>query len=295
MKPQISVIIPVKNDTARLLKCLKALEKQTLSRDLFEVIVVDNNSRPPVPESSVISPKMTVRLLSEPSASGFAARNNGAENALGEILAFTDADTIPDPHWLEKGSESLRANHYAAFSGGKVEIIMSKTKKPDAVECFEYFYGFDQIRYIRKHNFAVTANMFTTKDMFLKTGGFNSTLKSGGDREWGQRAIRFGKGVYCKSAVVCHPARKNWAELKEKIIRTLDGYFQINSEKKVSRLKLMPEIAGDLFPAKQFFELFFIKNGPLSWKIKAFCVLVRLKLYRSFLKLKFICGTNNHD
>lgn len=286
MRPQISVIIPVKDDTARLAKCLKALEKQTLSKDFFEVIVVDNNSRPPISESAVKSEKINITLLKESINSSFAARNNGASNALGDFLAFTDADTIPDPNWLNSGVESLRASRYAAFSGGKVEMILSK--KPDAVECFEYFYGFDQVRYIKKHHFAVTANMFTTKDLFVKTGGFNSGLKSGGDKEWGERAIKYGKGIYCEKAVVKHPARKNWDELKTKIERTLGGYVQINLNRKISKSKMLTEITGDMFPIRQVLDLFFIKKGPVIWKIKALPILIRLKLYRSYLKLKFL-------
>lgn len=286
MKPQISVIIPVKDDSVRLLKCLKALEKQTIPKDTFEVIVIDNNSKPPVSENAVKSERINILLIKESINSGFAARNNGAKNASGDFLAFTDADTIPDPDWLNLGIESLRASRYAAFSGGKVEMILSK--KPDSVECFEYFYGFDQVRYIKKHHFAVTANMFTTKEMFIKTGGFNSELKSGGDKEWGERAIKYGKGIYCSQAVVKHPARKNWDELKTKIERTLGGYVQINLNRKISKSKMLAEITGDMFPVRQIVDLFFIKKGPVLWKIKALPVLIRLKLYRSYLKLKFL-------
>lgn len=288
MKPLISVIIPVKDDTLRLMKCLEALESQNMPQGSFEVIVVDNNSSPAVPSDIAGSRKMPVKLINELRQSGFAARNTGIVNSKGDILAFTDSDTVPSPDWLKKGYECLTDSSNAPFAGGNVEIELSE--KPGPVEFFEFFYGFDQERYIRHLNFSVTANMFTTRELFIKTGGFSNELKSGGDREWGNRASKHGKGVYCKDAVVLHPARKDWNELALKIRRTLDGYFQINAVKKAGRLRLIPEIAGDMFPAKQFFELFFIKNGPLSWKAKAFCVLIRLKYYRSYLKFKFICG-----
>ena len=42
--PFVSVIIPVFNDSDRLLTCLKALEHQTYPKNLYEVIVVDNDS-----------------------------------------------------------------------------------------------------------------------------------------------------------------------------------------------------------------------------------------------------------
>ena len=40
----VSVIIPVWNDSRRILKCIDALKKQTIPADQFEVIVVDNGS-----------------------------------------------------------------------------------------------------------------------------------------------------------------------------------------------------------------------------------------------------------
>ncbi|MEO1520488.1 MAG: glycosyltransferase family A protein, partial [Cyanobacteria bacterium J06633_2] len=42
--PFVSVIIPVFNDSARLFRCLKALEKQTYPSDRHEIIVIDNGS-----------------------------------------------------------------------------------------------------------------------------------------------------------------------------------------------------------------------------------------------------------
>ena len=44
----VSVIIPVFNDSARLLHCLRALEQQSYRKSAYEVIVVDNGSDEPV-------------------------------------------------------------------------------------------------------------------------------------------------------------------------------------------------------------------------------------------------------
>jgi cellulose synthase/poly-beta-1,6-N-acetylglucosamine synthase-like glycosyltransferase len=42
-KPFVSVIIPVYNNLERLKTCLEALEEQTYPRNLYEVIVVNND------------------------------------------------------------------------------------------------------------------------------------------------------------------------------------------------------------------------------------------------------------
>jgi cellulose synthase/poly-beta-1,6-N-acetylglucosamine synthase-like glycosyltransferase len=42
--PSISVVVPSYNEEARIGRCLASLADQTLSRDEYEVIVVDGNS-----------------------------------------------------------------------------------------------------------------------------------------------------------------------------------------------------------------------------------------------------------
>ena len=42
--PMISVIIPTYNRSEFLFNTLKSISEQSLSKDLFEIIIVDNNS-----------------------------------------------------------------------------------------------------------------------------------------------------------------------------------------------------------------------------------------------------------
>ena len=44
----VSVIIPVFNDLAGLLRCLDGLERQTYPASKIQVVVVDNGSTPPI-------------------------------------------------------------------------------------------------------------------------------------------------------------------------------------------------------------------------------------------------------
>jgi GT2 family glycosyltransferase len=49
--PHVSVVIPVYRDWRRLGACLAALEAQTIPRECFEILVVDNDEAPlPVAE-----------------------------------------------------------------------------------------------------------------------------------------------------------------------------------------------------------------------------------------------------
>jgi hypothetical protein len=68
------------------------------SRRPVEVVVVDNRSTDPTREIVASYP---VRLVEERGVqSSYAARNRGVVASTGEVLAFTDADCIPDRGWL---------------------------------------------------------------------------------------------------------------------------------------------------------------------------------------------------
>lgn len=95
---RLSVIIPVRADP-RLAHCLGALGRQTLPRALFEMIVVDNDGRE---NTARIAERASARCIVQRDGGSYAARQRGADESLGEILAFTDADCEPPPDWLAR-------------------------------------------------------------------------------------------------------------------------------------------------------------------------------------------------
>lgn len=104
-----SVLIVAYNAAAHLVGCLAALEKQTLPRHRFEVIVVDNAS---ADDTMGLRPRFPwVRFHRLPRNVGFARGNNAAaELAHGRTLVLLNPDTEPDPFWLEELLRAVAAN-----------------------------------------------------------------------------------------------------------------------------------------------------------------------------------------
>jgi glycosyltransferase involved in cell wall biosynthesis len=102
----ISVIVPVRNGGSALPQCLEALANSAY-RD-FEVIVVDDCSSDDTP---TIAERMGARCIRTPRNIGPAgARNLGSRHALGEILAFVDADVVLPPEGLALIAENFASN-----------------------------------------------------------------------------------------------------------------------------------------------------------------------------------------
>jgi GT2 family glycosyltransferase len=97
-----SVLIVNYNGGAHLAACLAALEEQTLPREQFEVIVLDNNSHDH--SADVVPVRFPWATLLRSSVNlGFAEGNNvAASQASHETLVLLNNDTIPDPFWLEE-------------------------------------------------------------------------------------------------------------------------------------------------------------------------------------------------
>jgi glycosyltransferase involved in cell wall biosynthesis len=216
--PTVSVIVPVKDDE-RLALCLLALSRQEYPAALVDVIVVDNGSR--VSPRAVVDRFPTARLLFEPQAGSYAARNTGLAAATGDVIAFTDADCIPAPTWLAAAASALRDG--ADIVAGHVEVFAQDPRRPRPVEAYEVVHGFPQEAYVRRGGCA-TANLVTTRALFDRVGPFLGTLRSGGDIEWTRRATNRGASLrYVPEAQVRHPARRECREVYRKYLRVQAG------------------------------------------------------------------------
>lgn len=184
--PRVSVIVPVFNDQHGIEKLLAALRAQTYAN--FEVIVVDNGSTPPLDPG--LAWPFSLSLLRCETPGSYAARNRGTWAATGGVLAFIDADCVPDPTWLEQGIARLTTGGERLVVGG--EVLFNAPEQRSAVALYQLATGFQQEMNIQHRRFSATANLFCTTELFRELGGFDERLLSGGDREWAWRAAAAG-------------------------------------------------------------------------------------------------------
>jgi len=222
--PLISVVIPVWNNLDLIAKCLTALAEQTYPRDRFEVLVVDNGSTDAT--ANVARSYPFVAVLSEQVAGSYRARNRGLRSARGEYVAFTDADCIPDPDWLTAAVRAAGLCPQAGVLAGQVDLFRADSSGSLACEKYEYAFEFDQAKNV-SHGVCVTANWMSRRQLLLDLGGFDESVKSGGDWNLCGRIRAAGHPiVYVQGMRVGHPVRASLALLMAKRRRTIGGRWQ---------------------------------------------------------------------
>jgi cellulose synthase/poly-beta-1,6-N-acetylglucosamine synthase-like glycosyltransferase len=279
--PDVTVIIPVYKDWPRLRTCLRALARQDYARDGFEIIVVDNGSPSPLP-TELRREFTRIRFEHESKVGSYAARNKGLSLAKGELLAFTDADCIPDPGWLSSGVRHLQNDPECGLVGGRVELVFQKENEPNLYELYESLTDFRQHDNVTGLHFSVTANLFTTRRVVDTVGPFADNAKSFGDFEWGQRVHAAGlRMAYCEEAVVRHPARASFAALATTARRHIGGTSDLKGAQRAGGAqRIATEIVWSLTPPlRSMYRLWSQShNRPLPMRLGVVGLRLRMKL-----------------
>jgi len=165
MEPQVTVIVPTRNEEKNISACLQSIKKQDYKN--VELIIVDNYSSDKTPR---IAKKFTPNVYSfGPERS--AQRNFGAKKAKGNWLLFLDADQKAPVNLISKCILKIKKNPKI-----KVLIIAERVNRN----------GFwSKCRDLEKRSYfgndLVEAPRFTNKKTFAKTDGYDENLIAGED------------------------------------------------------------------------------------------------------------------
>jgi lipopolysaccharide/colanic/teichoic acid biosynthesis glycosyltransferase/GT2 family glycosyltransferase len=207
---RISVIIPTYNSQETISNCLQALEQQTLSRDIYEIIVVDDGSTDNT--CNLVKSFADVQLIENAHGGPSVTRNLGAKTASGEIIVFTDSDCTPTSNWLEEITGSFQNSNLIGVNG------VYRSNQKNIVARFvqlEYQYKYQRMARNQFVDFIDTYSAAYRRDIFLKNGGFDSTftVASVEDQELSFRLAQKGYHmIFAPKAAVFHQHDHNFRE-----------------------------------------------------------------------------------
>jgi len=125
-KPEVSVIIPARNEEANLGACLESLVSQAGVE--FEIIVVNDHSTDRTGEIAVSFPGVRV-IEAGALPQGWTGKNNavacGAREARGRWLLFTDADTVHLPGSQARALSEAREHKAEMLSYSPEQIAVT--------------------------------------------------------------------------------------------------------------------------------------------------------------------------
>lgn len=217
--PAISVVMPTHGRPELLRRCLCALIAQAYPADRFEIVVVEDGG--PGEAEHVVHdlrerhPEPRLSYLAVEQGGPGAARNAGLRHATGQVIAFTDDDTIPDRHWLLEGVRALQAGA-DAVSGRTVVPLSDRPTDAEA-----------NVQGLERASFA-TCNVLVKRGWLDRVGGFDARFRRAyrEDSDLEFRLLDAGaRVVRANDAVVVHPPRpeRPFASLRQQRNQLFDA------------------------------------------------------------------------
>jgi len=167
--PIVSFIVPVRNDAARLAKCLRSIRNNDCPPSHIEIVVVDNGS---TDGSALVARRFGAHVRVVPGARVSVLRNQGARQASGDVLAFVDADHEIAPGWVSAALDTLRLDSVGAAG--------ALCHAPDGGTWVQRAYGYLRGRARGRHDveWLGSGNLAVWRRTFDAVGGFDTALEA---------------------------------------------------------------------------------------------------------------------
>lgn len=206
MNKLISIVIILKNDLG-IIDTITGLNQQDY-KGKFEIIVVDRSTI----NYPIINSKIPVTWVKfDPKGKRFTIphqRNLGVKTSQGDIIAFLDANCLPNKDWLSKLVAPIIEEGENIVAG----VTLSRHK--ETINDI----GYQKLK-TKKYIFeSGTNNLTFKKEIVKKIGYFDESFDYGSDVEFTWRAVRAGYKIrFVPDAISYH----DWGGTKEELGRTL--------------------------------------------------------------------------
>lgn len=139
MALRLSVVVCAHNPRIGVLReVLGALDAQTLPKDMWELVLVDNASDPPLADALAESMPANGRVVVEESLGLTAARLRGLRETRGDVLAYVDDDNVLAADYLANALGIMDSEEDLGALGGRVHPRY-EAPPPDWIKGFESY------------------------------------------------------------------------------------------------------------------------------------------------------------
>lgn len=210
-RPEVAVVVPTHRRPEGLRRLLDGLAAQTFPAELWEAVIVDDDSGPDaaarIDELVAAAPFRARVIHLSPNGGPAVARNTGWRATGAPIVAFIDDDCVPRAGWLAEG--------VGTFSG-KTGLVQGRTVRPAGSEAYAYT-PFTVVREVLQPSpWFEGCNIFFRREALEQAGGFDEsfgTFPCGEDTNLGWTVVGAGwPREWAADAVVEHEVgERPWA------------------------------------------------------------------------------------
>ncbi len=187
--PEVSIIIPVRNEANNVGNLLQDLEKQDYPGNKYEVLIIDDASEDNTVEiinglNSSLEVKLYPLIPTSFRSKKKAAITQGVNIAKGELILCTDGDTRVGPQWVKSMVSQLDVNKHKFISGPvNLQPANSLITKMQQIEFISLIGTGAASIYYKLPNMCNGANMAFSKSAFEKVRGYRGKedIPSGDD------------------------------------------------------------------------------------------------------------------
>lgn len=201
---KFSVIIPTYNRPRQLAKCLHGISELDYDSTLYEVIIVDDGSKPGIQNLEKICPNIQNLNLIHTNHLGPAnARNEGARAARFEYLVFTDDDCKPAQNYLTILKGLIDKHPGMVITGKTVNELQGNIFSEASQLLIDYLYD----KSCRNGgSFFTSNNLMIPARIFASVNGFDTSfpMAAGEDRELCIRLENKGFGILVNNELVIY-------------------------------------------------------------------------------------------
>jgi len=289
--PELSVIVPVLNETAVLPGLFRTLSTQREVR--MEVVLCDGGSDDGTPELAgrlAGEVPFPVRLTRSPPGRG-RQMNGGAAAAAGDTFLFLHADSsFPDPRALRKGLDSLAAAGSSGEAGPVAGRFALRFDRRDAPPSWGYYHLEWKARLDRPGCTHGDQGFLLGREFFAGVGPFDGSIPMLAETRLAEEVRRRGRWILLPAeihtsarrfeteglrqrqtlnAVICNFAAAGW----EPFLRELPGLYRDHDSSGRLDLRAMLRDIGRLMaalPRRERFRLWyetgrFVRNN--AWQL----------------------------
>ncbi len=195
----VSIVVPAYNEEkyiGRLLASLQKLPKE----NILEILIVDNGSSDKTKEIvritgiSADGVDNKIRLIEESKKGVAWARNRGASEAKGDIIAFLDADTCVSEQWLNKLLKYFTSEKIVCVSGPTFYYDVSLFTR---ISSSIYLWFISTIVSKIVGYMGNFANLAVRAESYKNIGGIDTSIEFfGDDTDIARRLSKIGKVIF---------------------------------------------------------------------------------------------------